>query len=217
MTYEQIKQRVYDQLKLPETEVKRLGYAAQIPRLLNAALFRIANSILPNLREYVIKVHVDKLPARITMPPDFIAFADEQAAYLNGRPFTLTKFIGTADIIIDGSEVNNVLSDILEYHIFYNADYPRIRDSALMWTSVKLSVDKIDSDNYTVEDVPVGEYNIPDVAAMAVPHYIAGHLLSLDDKVRSVEELNEFEILLSTVSTARHERTREFHSSRGWY
>lgn len=233
MTYEQIKQRVYDQLKLPETEVKRLGYAAQIPRLLNAALFRIANSILPNLREYVIKIHRDKLPARITMPPDFIAFADEQAAYLNGQPFTLTKFIGTADIIIDGNEINTQKvkkcdcncheegthehCDILEYHIFYNADYPRIRDSALTWTIVKLSTTNIDTDNYTVEEISVGEYTIPDVAAMAVPHYIAGHLLSLDDKVRSVEELNEFEILLSTVSTARHERTREFHSSRGWY
>lgn len=217
MTYENIKQRVYDQLKLPETEINRLGYAAQIPRLLNAALFRIANSILPNLREYIININADKLPARVTMPTDFIAFADEQAAYLNGQPFTLTKFIGESGVILDGHETSKTLTGLLEYRIFYNADYPRLDDAALMWTVTELSQNKIDADNYSVVKIPVNEYDIPDVAAMAIPHYIAGQLLSLDDKVRSIAELNEFEILLSTVSTYRHERTREFRSSRGWY
>lgn len=220
MTYEQIKQRVYDQLKLPEGEVKRLGYAAQIPRLLNAALFRVANSILPNLREYVLRIHPDKLPARVSMPPDFIAFADEQMAYLNNQPFTLTKFIGYSDIILDGNEVysntgqNNT---VLEYRLFYNANYPELDDKALLWTIVKLDAGQPDSDGYIVSKVPTAEYDVPDVAAMAIPHYIAGHLLSLDDKVRSIEELNEFENTLAIVSTYRHERSRDYHSSRGWY
>jgi hypothetical protein len=183
---------------------------------LNAALFRIANSILPNLREYVVKLSRANLPARVSLPPDFISFADEQAAYLNGQPFTLTKFIGDRDVILTGNETLDTSAEICEYHLFYNADYPRLSDTALTWTVVNF-VTNINTDSFVVETVSVNAYHVPDVAAMAVPHYIAGHLLSLDDKVRSIEELSEFEILLSVMSTSRHERTREFHSSRGWY
>lgn len=216
MTYEQIKQRVYDQLKLPEGEVRRLGYAGQIPRLLNAALFRIANSLLANLREYVVILDADKLPARVTMPPDFLGFADEQSAYLNGEPFTLTKFVGWDSVTLDGTECHKNAARY-EYHFFYNADYPRIDDAGLVWSKIALTTDKVNADNFETVRIPVNEYDIPDTAAMAIPHYIAGHLLSLDDKVRSIEELTEFENLLAVVSTYRHERTREFHSSRGWY
>lgn len=215
MTYEQIKQRVYDQLKLPETEVMRLGYATQIPRLLNAALFRIAHSILPNIREYIIELSRENLPARISMPPDFISFADEQVAYLNGKAFTLSNFISANEVILTGAEINDDTA-VCKYHIFYNADYPRISDSALKWTKVQLQPAR-DMDAYTVVDISINEYSIPDNAAMAVPHYIAGQLLSLDDKVRSVEEMNEFEVLLSVIETSRHERVRDYHSSRGWY
>lgn len=237
MTYEHIKQRVYDQLCMPEQEVNRLGYASKIPRLLNEALFRIAHSILPNLREYVVKINHDKLPAKVTMPPDFISFADEQAAYLNGQPFTLTKFVGISGIILDGNETQTMShlshfetcercmpdelrvpkSNILEYHIFYNAEYPRILDKATSYIKVDLTSDKVDADNYSTVELPVNSFDIPDIAAMAIPHYIAGQLLVLDDKVRSIEEMNEFETLISVTSTYRHERTREYHSSKGWY
>ena len=217
MTYEHIKQRVYDQLCMPEQEVNRLGYASKIPRLLNEALFRIAHSILPNLREYVVKLNYDKLPAKVTMPPDFISFADEQAAYLNGQPFTLTKFVGVSGIILDGNETQTNISGILEYHIFYNAEYPRILDKATSYIKVDLTSDKVDADNYNTVELPVNSFDIPDIAAMAIPHYIAGQLLVLDDKVRSIEEMNEFETLISVTSTYRHERTREYHSSKGWY
>jgi hypothetical protein len=217
MTYGHIKQRVYDQLCMPEQEVNRLGYASKIPRLLNEALFRIAHSILPNLREYVVKINHDKLPAKVTMPPDFISFADEQAAYLNGQPFTLTKFVGISGIILDGNETQMNTSGVLEYHIFYNAEYPRILDKATSYTKVELTNDKVDADNYNTVELPIASFDIPDIAAMAIPHYIAGQLLVLDDKVRSIEEMNEFETLISVTSTYRHERTREYHSSKGWY
>jgi hypothetical protein len=217
MKYTDIKQRVYDQLKLPDSEVRRLGYAVQIPRLLNAALFRIANAVLPNLREYVVKLTRDKLPARVDMPPDFLAFADEQMAYLNGQPFTLSNFVGKSGIILNGAEVPNVNTDVLEYHIFYNADYPRVTDTALTWIMVSFTDPEVNTENYNTVEISINEYDVPDVAAMAIPHYIAGQLLSLDDKVRSIEEMNEFENLLAIVSTYRHERTRDYHSSRGWY
>ena len=237
MTYENIKQRVYDQLCMPPGEVERLGYASKIPRLLNEALFRIAHSILPNLREYVVKFTPNVLPVRVTMPPDFISFADEQAAYLNGEPFTLTKFVGASSIILDGNEIQTMShlshfetcercmpdelrvpkSNILEYHIFYNAEYPRIKDDAKTFTKIELTDDKIDADNHSDIVLAVNDYDIPDIAAMAIPHYIVGQLLVLDDKVRSTEEMNEFETLISVASTYRHERTREYHSSKGWY
>lgn len=218
MTYENIKQRVYDQLCMPPGEVERLGYASKIPRLLNEALFRIAHSILPNLREYVVKINYDKLPAKVTMPPDFISFADEQAAYLNGEPFTLTKFVGASSIILDGNETQNIQRYTqFEYHIFYNAEYPRIKDDAKTFTKIELTDDKIDADNYNTVELSIASFDIPDIAGMAIPHYIAGQLLVLDDKVRSTEEMNEFETLISVASTYRHERTREYHSSKGWY
>ena len=103
MTYSEIKQRVFDLLFIPFEEANRLHYTDKIPRIINEALFRIAHSVLPNLREYVIKLTHSKLPARISMPPDFISFADEQNAYLDGMQFCLTQFISDNEIkrIID--------------------------------------------------------------------------------------------------------------------
>lgn len=236
MTYQDIKQRVYDLLFMPVEEANRLHYTDKIPRILNEALFRIAHSVLPNLREYIIKLTHSKLPARISMPPDFIAFADEQNAYLDGTQFCLTQFIGTNEVILTGHEIDNlVVSDIEvtndtvhEYHIFYNANYPRISGSGTEFSVVTFATGEdipVDADNYTIETVPSeasrvtggNVYNIPDIVAELVPHYIAGQLLVLDDKVRSIEEMNEFENLLATINVHRNERPREYHSSKGWY
>lgn len=216
MTYDQIKQRVMDILGMPVEELRRLEYATRIPRIFNEATFRIAHSILPNLREYRVNLHANKLPARVEMPPDFISFADEQSCWLNGVPFNLTQFIGTKGIVLSGNETETA-SDMLEYTVFYNATYPKIRDDEKTFDQVVLTTDAIDADNYFMAAVDVRDIDIPDIIAMAIPHYIAGQLLVVDDKVRSTEELNEFEILISTTSTYRHERTKEYHSVKGWY
>lgn len=218
MTYESIKQRVIDVLGLPISEVVRLEYATKIPRIFNEATFRIAHSILPNLREYTVKLSVDKLPARVEMPPDFISFADEQSAWLNGMPFLLTQFVGSKSVILTGTEViGHTPSGILTYKIFYNAVYPKISDTEKVFESVVLETENVNADNYKIEDVITNAVDIPDIIGMAIPHYIAGQLLAIDDKVRSTEELNEFEILISTTSTYRHERTKEYRSVKGWY
>jgi hypothetical protein len=218
MTYESIKQRVIDILGMPITEITRLEYATKIPRIFNEATFRIAHSILPNLREYTITLTADKLPARVTMPPDFISFADEQSAWLNGMPFILTQFIGSNGIILTGAEIAGYkFEDALTYKIFYNAVYPKVSDTEKTFDKVTLTTDIVNADNYHVEAIPAQDIEIPDIIGMAIPHYIAGQLLAVDDKVRSTEELNEFEILISTTSTYRHERTKEYHSVKGWY
>lgn len=219
MTYESIKQRVIDVLGLPTSEITRLEYATKIPRIFNEATFRIAQSILPNLREYTVILNRDKLPARVNMPPDFISFADEQSAWLNGKPFTLTQFIGFNGVILSGNELAeyNLTGDTFEYKIFYNAVYPKIADTEKTFNCITLTNDAINSDNYRIDTVDSTAIDIPDIIGMAIPHYIAGQLLAIDDKVRSTEELNEFEILISVASTYRHERTKEYHSSKGWY
>lgn len=237
MTYSEIKQRVFDLLFIPFEEANRLHYTDKIPRIINEALFRIAHSVLPNLREYVIKLTHSKLPARISMPPDFISFADEQNAYLDGMQFCLTQFISDNEIILTGHEIDDLVyrpgrlfkpDKIHEYHIFYNANYPRIASSGIDFSVVTFATGEdipVDADNYTIVSVPAeasrvtgGEvYNIPDIVAELVPHYVVGQLLVLDDKVRSIEEMNEFENLLATINVHRNERPREYHSSKGWY
>lgn len=217
MTYNQIKQRVIDILGMPIEELSRLEYTKRIPRIFNEAMFRIAHSILPNLREYTVILDRDKLPARVDLPPDFISFADEQNAWLNGKPFTLTQFIGDKGIVLTGNEIVDNLDDKLVYKIFYNAVYAQINDAESLFKQIVLTDDKLNADNYISSDVSANSVDIPDIVGMAVPHYIAGQLLVLDDKVRSTEELNEFEILISVINTYRHERTKEYHSAKGWY
>lgn len=241
MTYEDIKQRVFDILGYDADECNRLGYTQKIYRILNECLFRIANSIWPYLREYKFKLSGDKLPARVTMPPDFLSFADEQDAYLNGKNFILTNFIGEDGIILDGTETkdfgkvyqsnscelhvdceNNILREF-EYTIFYNAHYPRIIDGGINYEQIIFGKIKVNEEPWSVQKSPVKgstttePFKVPAQIANMIPHYIAGQLLAADDKTRSVTELNEFETMLAQIDLGRHERQRDYKSSRGWY
>ena len=239
MTYADIKQRVFDILGFDVDECNRLGYTSKIPRILNECLFRIANSIWPYLREYKIKLSADKLPARVIMPPDFISFADEQDAYLDGKNFILTNFIGDDGIILYGTETkdfgkiyqpnscelhtdceNNTLREF-EYTIFYNAYYPKLIDGGIKYECITINAEPLLNVDNWVKEVfnVVGDkpFILSSKIANIIPHYIAGQLLAFDDKTRSVMELNEFETMLAQIDLGRHERQREYKSSRGWY
>ncbi|MBR4889689.1 MAG: hypothetical protein IKU15_00330 [Clostridia bacterium] len=226
MKYSEIKLRVIDLLGYPVDECVRLGYTNKIPRAANEALFRVAHSVLPNLREYTIRLTKDVLPARVTMPPDFISFADEQNAYLNGHNFILTNFVGTSGINLTGNEVSlprHSKQDYLEYTFFYNATYPKIIDDGKnfeVYTFKTGNNIEVNQDNYVKEIWSTegnNTYDIAEIAGNIIPHYIVGQILSLDDKVRSIAEYNEFEVLLSSIDVHRNERQREYHSVRGWY
>lgn len=85
MTYQEVIQRVYDVLQFDKAEATRLGYTGRVPRIINECLFRIANSVVPYLREYTVRLSRASLIghiARVSLPPDFLSFADEQDAYL---------------------------------------------------------------------------------------------------------------------------------------
>lgn len=218
MTYNDIKQRVYDLLDMPISEAVRAGYSSKLHRVFNEATFRIAHSVLPNLREYIIIINSDKLPAKITMPPDFISFADEQNAYLNGKNFILTDFVGYNGLLLKGDG-----SDVCTYKIYYNALYPEIIEGGNKYNIVKF-VQTIDADGYIIETKPTEtshnadeSFDWPQIVGQLAPHYIVGQLLMRDDKVRAIEEMNAFETLLASVSVDRNERQREYHSSKGWY
>ena len=222
MTYNDIKQRVYDLLDMPIAEAIRVGYANKIHRTFNEATFRIAHSVLPNLREYKFTLSADKLPAKVTMPPDFISFAEEQNAYINGKNFVLTKFVDYNGIILDGTEGGT--GDTRTYTIYYNALYPEIVDGGLNYKVYKF-IDVTDDDAYVVAKEPTetvhnnedSSYDWPQIIGQLVPHYIVSQLLSNDDKTRSIVEMNNFETLLATVNVDRNERQREYRSVRGWY
>jgi hypothetical protein len=149
------------------------------------------------------------------MPSDFIAFSNEQDAFVNGENFILTRFSGSNAIILTGTEIFD-LPKSLEYKIYYSAQYPRISGSASGGTFTEILL----NDNgtwQTSNPKSILEYNIPDNVADLLPHYIAGQLLVLDDKVRSITELNTFEMMLAQLDINRNEHQREYHSSRGWY
>lgn len=235
MTYNDIKQRVYDELAMPVTEAVRAGYSEKIHRIFNEATFRIAHSILPNLREYTVSLTKDKLPARVVMPPDFISFADEQNAYCNDTNFILTKFVDYNGIILEGTEgvgkpykyIENgeeVHTKLYTYKIYYNATYPQVVDGGKNYQFVDF-IDAVDKDGYVIAKRPTeiihndedDSYEWSQIVGQLVPHYITSKLLVLDDKVRSIDEMNNFETLLATVNVDRNERQREYRSVRGWY
>lgn len=234
MTYSDIKQRVYDVLDMPVNEIIRAGYSKKIHRIFNEATFRIAHSIVPNLREYKFSLTLDKLPAKVTMPPDFISFADEQDAYNNGKNFVITNFIDKNGIILTGKEGGanareyKYLEDGIEktslkydYTIYYNALYPEVINGGLNYRLYKF-IDSVNSDGYEVVSVPTEDaqelvYEWPSLIGQLVPHYIASQLLANDDRTRSIVEMNNFETLLAAVNVDRNERQREYRSVRGWY
>lgn len=224
MTFNDIKQRVYDILDMPIAEAVRVGYSGKIHRIFNEATFRIAHSILPNLREYVFTISSDKFPVKVTMPPDFISFADEQDAYVNGKNFVLTKFIDRDGLILHGNEGGVDTNATKTYKVYYNALYPEIIDGGKNYKYYKLQ-DCLDADAYQVVKEPTAKtensedvsYSWSQIIGQLVPHYIASQLLSNDDKTRSIVEMNNFETLLATIDVSRNERQREYHSVRGWY
>jgi hypothetical protein len=217
MTYNEIKQRVYDIVDIPVAEMVRVGYTKKIHRIFNEATFRIAHSVMPNLREYTVVLSKDKLPAKVIMPPDFISFADEQNAYLNGKNFILTRFVDRNAVILTGTETESS-AEVCEYKMYYNAEYPIIIDGGQNYSCVSF-VTRINADGYdiTAEPVETSTYDWPQIIGQLIPHYIASQLLSNDDKVRSITEMNNFEVLLASVNVERNERQREYHSVRGWY
>jgi UDP-3-O-acyl-N-acetylglucosamine deacetylase len=172
---------------------------------------------MPDIKVYKVKICRNKLPAKVTLPPDFISFCDDYDATANGQAFVLNK-AGYRDVILDGTEYHGFKSDI-EYHIYYNAAYPEVINGGSYFRTVRISDDPVlNSDNWRYENIPTNaEYELPDIIGNLIPHYIVGRLLSQDDKVRSIEELNTFETLLATVNVDRNVRQREYHSSRGWY
>lgn len=238
MNYNDIKQRVYDILDMPVQEAVRMGYASRIHRIFNEATFTIAHSLLPNLRQYKISVTEDKLPVRIDMPPDFISFANEQDAYVNGKNFILIDFIDTNGLILSGKECGNIgipytytddagkeiKTKLFNYTVYYNALYPEIVDGGKKYQMYKF-VDTVNAEGYEVSLEPTEvihnnsdtSFQWPKIIGHLVPHYIVGQLLARDDKVRSIEELNLFETLSAKVNVERNERQREYRSVRGWY
>ena len=216
MTYTEIKQRVQDLVNLPVDEMLAMGYTAKIPRTINECLQRIVNSLATNLRELTIKISSADFvngKYRLTMPPDFMSFALEQDAYLNGDYFVLTKFIGSDSILLTGDETHK-RADSFEYTIFYNAFYPTISSDGKTFTNIQLASTK---PYYTKVVETIDKFEVPDNIGTIIPHFVAGQLLASDDVVRSTTELNEFDIQLSSLDTSRNERQREYHSARGWY
>lgn len=228
MTYEYLTQRVYDILDMPVQEAKRLGYSEKIYREVNEALFTIAHTISPFIREYKIRIEKNLLPAKVTMPTDFISFFDDQNCYLDGKNFILVDFIGRDGVILSGKEVTSYCpKDILTYSFYYNALYPKLVDGGQYYELIDINLVEpvLNDKNYSLTKVPVQtnqitdetHFDIPDLIANCVPHFVVAQLLAQDDKIRAATEMNSFEILMARINVEQNERQREYRSSKGWY
>lgn len=163
------------------------------------------------------------------MPPDFISFFDDQYGYLDNQDFILTNFVGRNSIILKGNEIPGYeVGNIITYTLFYNAHYPKIVDGGKYYNVLAFAEGNdipLNVDNYINILIPTeadrttttNSFEIPDLIAELIPHYVVSKLLAQDDKVRSAQEMNEFEIMLSRVNVDQNERQREYHSSKGWY
>lgn len=227
MTYEHLRQRVYDILDMTIDEANRLGYSEKIYRITNEALTIIAHAISPYIREYNIIFSNNVLPVKITMPPDFISFFDDQNAYLNGNNFILTEFIGRDGLVLTGKEVAGYRAcDKFKYTIYYNALYPKLVEGGKYFQVIAFADNPpLNDDNYEIINISASEnritnkvaFEIPDLIAHLIPHYVVSQLLTQDDKIRSAIEMNEFETLMARLNVDQNERQREYKSSRGWY
>lgn len=126
---------------------------------------------------------------RVTMPEDFLSFAD-MTNYHNNKPWFDIVYLGDRDFAVGESGV---------YVVYYNA----------LWEHIVLPEGSGDKDAVVV--------NVDLSVANCLPTYIASQVLAQDDVQRSASLKNEFELMLSRLDTNIMYQNNYFRSSGGWY
>jgi hypothetical protein len=124
---------------------------------------------------------------RVTMPEDFLSFAD-MTNYHNNKPWFDIVYLGDRDFVVGETGV---------YVVYYNA----------LWEHVVLPSDGQDEYQLTA-DLSV---------IRCLPTYMAAKSLAQDDIQRATSLNNEFELMLSRLDTNIMYQNNSFRSSGGWY
>ena len=125
----------------------------------------------------------------ITMPEDFLSFAD-MVNYHEDEADPNITYLSDTTISVDKTG---------RYVIYYNA----------LWEKI--------SNEYTEKQNQNKKINIPASILNTLPSYIASQVLSQDDIQRSTVLKNEFELMLARLDTNVMYESNHFKSSGGWY
>lgn len=186
-SWSEIKQATLNKLFLDEQEAQQQGYLAKFRFLANECLNFIANGVKPRIA--VLEITTTEDNARITMPDDFLSFAD----IVNYRD-------DESDPDIVYLDYNSIMLPVTgNYKIFYNALWKYITEE---------DVNSKNANNII---------NIDQSILNCLPTYIASQCLSQDDVQRSTILKNEFELMLSRLDTNMLYQENSYKSTGGWY
>ena len=194
--WSEIKAATLNKLFLEESEAQEQGYLSKFQYLANECLNIIANGVKPRLATYTVTTTENM--QSVTMPDDFLSFADVKNYYyeVNDENEVLNVIPDVDIIYVTDKEI--ILPMKGKYNIYYNALWNEITD------------DDVRNDKNNVLNIDASVLN-------CVPSYIASQLLSQDDPQRSTILKNEFELMLSRLDTNVMYQEKHFTSPGGWY
>lgn len=142
--WSEIKQATLDKLFLSVEEADDQGYLSKFKYLANECLNIIANGVKPNVKAFRFEIIEDKpglvlqenqytLSNVITMPDDFLSFAD-MVTYHNNTPYNDLVYLSDREIAV---------GELGAYVIYYNATWAVITEEdiqkdAILNTSVSV-------------------------------------------------------------------------------
>lgn len=126
--WSEIKQATLNKLFLDEQEAQQQGYLEKFQYLANECLNIIANGVKPRIA--VFERTTDNINTMITMPDDFLSFAD-MIGYLNGNADPQVVYITDKQILLPFTG---------EYKLLYNALWHEITKQDIV-DDVELDID----------------------------------------------------------------------------
>lgn len=126
--WSEIKQATLNKLFLEEEEARQQGYLEKFQDFANEGLSIIANGVKPRIA--VLDTEVTENNTTVTMPEDFLSFAD-MIGYLNNNPDPEVIFVTDKQII---------LPETGSYKILYNALWHEI-DKNDITNDISLDID----------------------------------------------------------------------------
>lgn len=126
--WSEIKQATLDKLFMTEAEARQQDYLAKFQGYANECLNIIANGVKPRIKSFKFEVIPDNEPIIlgyynlsdvITMPDDFLSFAD-MIIYRNNEPYDEIVYLSDRDFVV---------GELGEYVIYYNALWDDITEN----------------------------------------------------------------------------------------
>jgi hypothetical protein len=195
--WSEIKQATLDKLFMDEDEARQQKYLEKFQACANECLNLIANGVKPRIVAHKFTVIADDKPVGIgeyhlgdiiTMPDDFLSFADMIVLH-NNAPYDDVVYLGDRDVTV---------GELGDYVIYYNG----------LWEPI--TEEHVDPMQDKPLDIHLSVVN-------CLPSYIASKVLAQDDIQRSTILNNEFELSLSRLDTNIMYQNNHYRSSGGWY